>query len=60
MQKFREKKKTIRASILTNIIFNFIIIFMYLLYEFISILNFLFKIVRNLDENVNGNKFFLT
>lgn len=60
MQKFREKKKTIRASILTNIIFNFIIIFMYLLYKFISILNFLFKIVRNLDENVNGNKFFLT
>ena len=51
MQKFRKKKKIIRASILTNIIFNFIIIFM---------LNFLFKIVRNLDENVNGNKFFLT
>ena len=60
MQKFRKKKKIIRASILTNIIFNFIIIFMYLLYKFISILNFLFKIVRNLDENVNGNKFFLT
>lgn len=60
MQKFRKKKKIIHASILTNIIFNFIIIFMYLLYKFISILNFLFKIVRNLDENVNGNKFFLT